>query len=35
MNWEFIIQKVSDTSWHIAIMVSVICKRPISSFCLL
>lgn len=24
MNWEFIIQKVSDTSWHIAIMVSVI-----------
>ena len=24
MNWEFIIQKVSDTSWQISIMVSVI-----------
>ena len=24
MNWEFIIQKVSETSWHIAIMISVL-----------
>jgi hypothetical protein len=24
MNWEFIIQKVSETSWHIAIMISVV-----------
>ena len=24
MNWEFIIQKLSDTSWHIAIMISVV-----------
>lgn len=24
MNWEFIIQKVSETSWHIAIMISIV-----------
>jgi hypothetical protein len=24
MNWEFIIQKLSETSWHIAIMISVV-----------
>lgn len=24
MNWDFIIQKISETSWHIAIMVSVV-----------
>lgn len=24
MNWEFIIQKVSETSWHIAVMISVV-----------
>lgn len=24
MNWEFIIQKISETSWHIAVMISVV-----------
>lgn len=24
MNWEFIVQKLSETSWHIAIMISVV-----------
>ncbi len=24
MNWEFIAQKLSETSWHIAIMISVV-----------
>jgi hypothetical protein len=24
MNWEFVIQKLSETSWHIAIMISVV-----------
>jgi len=24
MNWEFIIQKTSETSWHIAIMISLV-----------
>lgn len=24
MDWKFILEKVSETSWHIAIMVSVV-----------
>ncbi|MBK7963020.1 MAG: hypothetical protein IPK04_18590 [Bdellovibrionales bacterium] len=24
MNWEFIVQKISETSWHIAVMISVV-----------
>ena len=24
MNWEFIVQKLSETSWHIAVMISVV-----------
>lgn len=32
MNWDFIIQKISETSWHIAIMVSVVSLVKLESF---